>query len=63
MIDNAFDYNRDSLVNAQDIGIARDNPTNFLNDLNLIGAPALAEAPRPASLIPAKLQRMFPGYP
>jgi len=39
-IDDAYDYNRDSLVDTADLAIARDNRTNFLTALRLIAAPS-----------------------
>jgi len=39
-IDDAYDFNRDSLVDDTDLTIARDNSTNFLTSLKLITAPS-----------------------
>lgn len=39
LIDDAFDFNRDSLVNILDLGIARDNSTNVLTALKLFAVP------------------------
>jgi len=38
--DDPYDYNRDSLVDAADLAIARDSNTNFLTALKLITAPS-----------------------
>jgi len=40
-IDDRFDYNRDSLVDAGDLDVARNNNTNFLTCLTLFTAPPL----------------------
>jgi len=42
-IDFNYDYNRDGKVNATDLLIARSNQTHFLDDLNLITAPAAVD--------------------
>ena len=42
MIDDAYDYNRDSFVDGTDLAIARDNNTNLLTALKLITMPSAA---------------------
>jgi len=45
LIEDRFDYNRDSLVDQTDLAIARDNHTNFLTCLTLFTAPAVGRSP------------------
>ena len=51
-VDNAYDYNRDQLVDGADLAIARDHATNFDAALRLITPPA--PLPPPAMLIVAE---------
>ena len=50
-VDDAYDYNRDSIVFISDELIARNNQTNFLTGLKLITAPASAIAAMSASYV------------
>lgn len=55
LIDDLYDYNRDGLVDGEDVLIAQNNQTHFLNALRLITVPANGPGPDPGScpVIPA----------
>ena len=55
LIDNAFDYNRDQLVDGADLAIARDFATDLSNSLMLIGVPEMP--PLPALLLLSEQER------
>ncbi len=59
-ITNPYDFNRDGVVDSQDEAIARNNQTNFANQLNLIQPPAVNEDLTPGLAIASAAQSMTP---
>ncbi|MBW7991460.1 MAG: hypothetical protein FVQ84_15810 [Planctomycetes bacterium] len=61
-IDDDYDYNRDSWVDATDQIIARNNQTNYETDLNLITVPTNLVIPAPGAIMVGSIGMCLVGW-